>query len=75
MVSARENIDKEEKKKKNVHFQDDLSPIHINLLAIRVFDGGIITLDPNILDKLSRETAFADTAYVRKQNVRLYRKG
>lgn len=37
-----------------LHFQHDLPAIDVDLLAVGVFDGGVIALDPDILDELGR---------------------
>lgn len=50
------------------HFQHDLPASYVDLLSIRVFDGWIITLDPDILHKLCGETAFADSSCVGGKN-------
>lgn len=45
-----------------IHFEHDLSAIHVDLLAVRILDCRVITLDPDILDELGRETTFAYAA-------------
>jgi len=42
-----------------IHLQHHLSPVNIDLLAVGVFNGGIIALNPDILNELGRKTAFA----------------
>ena len=46
-----------------IHFQHDLLAIYIDLFSIRVLDGRIVTLNPDILHELCSETAFADSSY------------
>lgn len=43
---------------RNLHFQHDLTAVHIDLLAVRVLDCRVIAVDPDVLHELRCETAF-----------------
>src|ERR1700761_8866777 len=51
------------------HLQHDLPPVHVDLFPVRVLDGWIVALNPDILDELGCEAAFADTTSAKHNNV------